>query len=216
MSYYVLTDGHGSYIRRDNYSLKYVPVRNSTMAEKFDQRVKAANVLKNAIPKKIRSQYSILELSEGQTNEVHPSQLKELEKRQNDKNKIVKLIAARPIPNDQNDKWRSGLSDLVEFISDAETRKKELVSQLSEVDKEITDINHYIEFGKFNAYQGWLAFSMLRNSLRKRRKIKDELRVIVELGSCKITSGMLADINKAITELGNRKYVPRVLKELFE
>ena len=90
------------------------------------------------------------------------------------------------------------------------------MQKLSEVDKEISDINHYIEFGKFNAYQGWLAFNMLRHRLRKRRKIKNELLVIQQLGDSKITSSMLQAIKKSIAEMDNRKYIPRVLNELFE
>ena len=66
------------------------------------------------------------------------------------------------------------------------------------------------------AYRGWLAFNMLRHRLKKRRKIKDELQVLQQLGECKITSSMLVDIKNAISELGNRQYVPRVLTALFE
>ena len=43
------------------------------------------------------------------------------------------------------------------------------------------------EFGKFNAYQSWLAFSMLQNRLRMRRRNKDELQAIQQLGESKIT-----------------------------
>ena len=128
----------------------------------------------------------------------------------------MKTIASEKPAESQTEKWVSGAETLTEFVMDAEKRKEELVGLLSEVDKEISDINHYIEFGKFNAYQGWLAFTMLQNRLRKRRKIKDELSVINQLGECKITSDMMIDIKNAIAELGNRKYAPRVLTQLFD
>lgn len=213
MIFYVITDGHGSYIRKDEFSGKYVPVRNASFAERFEQRCKAANVLKNAIGKNIRSRYKVV----GAEEEMIPTMptVREINSL-NNKNQVVKTIASEEPAECQTEKWVSGAETLTEFIVDAEKRKEELVDLLSETDKEITDINHYIEFGKFNAYQGWLAFSMLQNRLRKRRKIKDELCVINQLGECKITSDMMIDIKNAIAKLGNRKYAPRVLTQLFD
>lgn len=213
MILYVISDGHGSYIRKDEFSGKYVPVRNYSLAEKFQQRAKAANILKNAISKNLRSRYNVIAIED----EVTPTTPTEKESNSpKTKDEIVKTIACEPIGENQSEKWTSGIESMTEFIMDAEKRKEEVVSQLSEVDKEITDINHYIEFGKFNAYQGWLAFNMLRQRLKKRRTIKDELLVLQQLGECKITSDMMIDIKKAVTELGNRKYAPRVLTQLFE
>ena len=213
MIFYVITDGHGSYIRKDEFSGKYVHVRNASFAERFEQRCKAANVLKNAIGKNIRSKYKVVDIEE----ETAPIRLtvREVNSTSN-KDQVVKTIASEKPAESQTEKWVSGAETLTEFVMDAEKRKEELVGLLSEVDKEISDINHYIEFGKFNAYQGWLAFTMLQNRLRKRRKIKDELSVINQLGECKITSDMMIDIKNAIAELGNRKYAPRVLTQLFD
>lgn len=209
----MISDGHGSYIRKDDFSGKYVPVRNISFAERFEQRCKAANVLKNAIGKNIRDRYKVVDIEEEMIS-TRPT-VREVNSI-NNKNQIAKTIANEEPAKCQTEKWVSGAESLTELIVDAEKRKEELVGLLSETDKEITDINHYIEFGKFNAYQGWLAFSMLQNRLRKRRKIKDELCVINQLGECKITSDMMIDIKNAIAELGNRKYAPRVLTQLFD
>lgn len=211
--FYVISDGHGSYIRKDEFSGKYVPVRNYSLAEKFQQRVKASNVLNNAIGKNLRSRYEVIEIEDKSTPAAPKA--KEANKPQI-KDDVVKTIACEPAGESQTGKWASGIDSMTEFIMDAEKRKEEVISQLSEVDKEITDINHYIEFGRFNAYQGWLAFNMLRNRLKKRRIIKDELLVLQQLGECKITSDMMIDIKNAVAELGNRKYVPRVLTQLFD
>ena len=213
MIFYVITDGHGSYIRKDEFSGKYVPVRNASFAERFEQRCKATNVLKNAIGKNIRSKYKVVDIEE-ETAPIRQT-VREVNS-SSSKDQVVKIIASEKPAESQTEKWVSGAETLTEFVMDAEKRKEELVGLLSEVDKEITDINHYIEFGRFNAYQGWLAFTMLQNRLRKRRKIKDELSVINQLGECKITSDMMIDIKNAIAELGNRKYAPRVLTQLFD
>lgn len=213
MVFYLITDGNGSYIRKDEFSGKYVPIRSYSMAERFEQRYKAINVLHNAIGKNIRNRYKVIDIEEGVLSPK--SEVSNVNKVRHGE-KIAKALSEEKQTESQTEKWASGAKALTEFVMDAEKRKEELAGQLSEVDKEISDINHYIEFGNFNAYQGWLAFSMLQNRLRKRRKIKDELQVIQQLGESKITLSMLDGINKAVSDLSNRKYVPRVLTELFE
>lgn len=211
--FYMITDGHGSYIRKDEFSGKYVPVRSYALADRFEQRCKAVNVLNNAIGKNIRNRYKVIDIEEGMPS---PKPQNNYSNKLHSKDKVAKAISEEATGDSQTEKWASGAKAFTEFVMDAEKRKEELTNLLSEVDKEISDVNHYIEFGKFNAYQGWLAFSMLQNRLRKRRKIKDELQVIQQLGESKITLSMLEGINKAVSELANRKYTPRVLNELFE
>lgn len=213
MARYYITDGHGSYIRKDNYSNKYVPIRNINMAEVFEQRSQAQNVLRNCIGKKLRRNYFIEEVGDA----VVPQPLKFNKiALKNDKDTVAKTISKEELKPDQTKKWADGAEELKTFLFDAEKRKNELVEDLRHVDREISDIEHYIEIGRFNAYQGWLAFSMLKGRLIKRRKIKDELNVIVRLKSCKVTSDTMIDINNAIKAYQNRQYKPRVLKELFD
>ena len=40
--------------------------------------------------------------------------------------------------------------------------------------------------------------------------------MLTQLGDCKIDSSMLVDITKAIEDMNNRIYTPRILTELFE
>lgn len=212
MIYYVIANESGYYIRKDEYSNKYVPIRNKNMAERWNQRAKAVNVLNNALSKTIRGSYKIIEIQENDEQSAKPDIQYYIKANES----VASAITSEVYEDDLTGKWSAGINSMAEFVMDAEQRKEVLVQKLSEVDKEISDINHYIEFGKFNAYQGWLAFSMLRHRLRKRRKIKNELQVIQQLGDSKITSSMLQAIKKSIAELDNRKYTPRVLSELFE
>ena len=69
---------------------------------------------------------------------------------------------------------------------DAEKRKDELTGYYAKQIKK-SQMLIIAEFGKFNAYQSWLAFSMLQNRLRMRRRNKDELQAIQQLGESKIT-----------------------------
>ena len=128
MIFYVITDGHGSYIRKDEFSGKYVPVRNASFAERFEQRCKAANVLKNAIGKNIRSKYKVVDIEE-ETAPIRPT-VREVNSTSN-KDQVVKTIASEKPAESQTEKWVSGAETLTEFVMDAEKRKEELVGLLS-------------------------------------------------------------------------------------
>lgn len=205
---YFLVDKSGQYYLRQNDNGDYIPVKNILFANSWNQQSKAKNVLDSCLNKNLRSRYKVIgiELKEEILPELKPIKPNEA---------LSISIAAEQIVDGETEKWVSSLDDMKTFIADSEVRKDELVSALSEVDKEITDIEHYIEFGKFNAYQGYLAFNMLKQRLMKRRKIKDELTVLQQIGECKITSDKIESIQQAIHNQNNRKYKPRVLSELF-
>lgn len=209
----MISDGKGTYIRKD-FAGRYSPVRNETLADSWDARHKAKNVLENQLNKNIRNKYHVIEIEVPETKRII---------NKHDENSVVyrietaKEISNEEIEDDQIDKWETGVDSLSSFVHDLEERKENLNNKLSDVDKEIIDIQHYIEFGgKFNAYEGWLAFSMLRHRLKKRRKIKDELYIVSQLSECKINSSMLSNIKEIIHELDDKVYTPRKLTNLFK
>lgn len=87
-----------------------------------------------------------------------------------------------------------------------------LNGELSRLNEEITDIEHYIEFSKLNVPDAYRAYKMLRDTLQERRQVKDTIRVVKELyDNCNVDK--LADVK---SELENRVYIPRRLSGLFE
>lgn len=198
IGYYALTDGNGSFIRHDKQSGKYVSVRSSKEAEQFDSVVKAESVLKNSISKSIRSNYSVQFFYTG--NEVNRDALDYNVTNGDSGTKCLEFA-------DWNDKV-SSIKDVLFLIS--EDHIKAISDELSKSDKMVNDIQHYIEFGNFNAYQGWRCFKALQESLRKRRKLKDEMAILSAIKSSNFPSA-----ENLIRGLGERKYCPRVLPELF-
>lgn len=97
-----------------------------------------------------------------------------------------------------------------ELSSLCELRTAAAVSRVSMSDKELTDVYHYIEFGKFNAAQGYNACRMLQDVLKKRRIAKNEAEAMLSLSS--VINGPL---KKAISNAPHKQYVPRVRKDLF-
>ena len=99
---------------------------------------------------------------------------------------------------------------------DALNRKEELKIELSTVDKELSDIYHYIELRNLNAAQGYKIYKMIRDRRIKRRAIKNELAVLSIILGKKISDTTMDEIRKNIEGMDNRKYEPRVLSQLFD
>lgn len=91
-----------------------------------------------------------------------------------------------------------------------------LLDMESEVDKEICDIMHFIEFNNFSASDGYKLCKALKDLRLRRRKIKNELELINIINTQSLNNVASGQTNKAIDSLDNKKYAPRVLQELFE
>lgn len=210
----MLTDGHGLYLRRDA-SGNFIPVKSKELADVWEKRNKASNVLANCVNKNFRDRYKVVEIEEDTTPKKAAKGKIKVTVKPHDN--AAMHIGNEAIEENKICDLTENIESFVDFVQSTEQRKETLLSALSDVDKEISDINHYIELGdSFNAYQGWLAFNMLRNRLKKRRKIKDELYILTQLGECKVNSAMLEDIKNSIGNLDSREYKPRILNELFE
>lgn len=204
MSAYIITDGKGSYIHKDSGSGKYVPIKNIKKATRWDNISKANSVLHNCIPKNFRNDYCVLFLN---TDKI-------IEKSNLDS--VCNKISSDDATDSNIDNLISQIKSIIEVVPNAETRKQELNENLSIIDKKISDIEHYIEFGKFNAYQGWLCFKSLQSLLHKRRNLKNELQVIRLLSKHHLDKESLSDLSEMISNIQNNKiYTPRVLSELF-
>ena len=202
MGVYVLTDGKGSYIRKDNSTGRYVPIRSFKQAQRWSNQIKACSVLKNSLTKSIRDNYAVQFID---TKNI-------IEK--NDMSK-PKELCSRAIDDDNIDSWLNKVNTIINVLNSSDIRKDELTAKLSEIDKEIVDIHHYIEFGKFNCYQGWMCFKMLQNTLQQRRKYKNEITVLNLIKQCKFDKSSLETLPTTIADIQNKCYRPRAFPELF-
>lgn len=215
MSHYMITDGE-RYIRLDATGA-YVPIKSKALGMVWEQRCKAKNILENCISKNFRKRYRIEEIADNIVESKQDTKKQEDKKEQICAvNNSVVINIANQVNDDNIDKLKKDISGITEFVQSAEQRREELILKLSDVDQEISDINHYIELRKLNCYQGWLAYNMLRNRLIKRRKIKDELSILFKLEDCKVNSEMISEMKTQFDALETREYKPRKLKELFE
>lgn len=201
MSQYVITDGDRFIYR--NQSGKYVPTPSEMMADIYSKK-QAEAIYNNSISKALKSVFYV-EKYDKEPEGV--KQVSQIDIRNNTEN-------AATMENIQI--WLDKLSNLNGIESDAQKRKDELCQKLSSVDKELSDIHHYIEFCNLNAAQGYKAYKMIKERRAKRRTIKNELVVVNMILSKNLGDSIVKDIEDAIHKLDNRQYEPRILNELFD
>lgn len=113
----------------------------------------------------------------------------------------------------------SSYVNLVEDLKDALTTlsnqcvrlresKERLLKQLSECDKKLTDLDHFIEFYSLSASEGYKISKMRKDILLDRRDIKNKLRQI-DIGE------NIAGIADDFECIKDKKYTPRILTDLF-
>ena len=108
------------------------------------------------------------------------------------------------------------ISDISDFIRILEMKRDYLNSMLSVVDQEIVDIEHAAEFYTLNASKGYKLYKMLHDCRVRRREYKNELQKITYILNVYPSHQKLIDLDKQIAGIEERKYKPRVLKELFQ
>lgn len=120
------------------------------------------------------------------------------------------------------EEFQTQLEATRDFLNQIPEQLSYWLDQLSQIDQEKSDIEHYIELGKFNASQGFMAMKELQDVLLKRRQIKDMVSVLQtikpKLASQTKNIGQLNsavdDVRKYCSHKDNRKYTLRKRFEL--
>lgn len=200
MAQYVITDGT-RWIMRDRKG-KYVPTSCEALADIFTNK-QATGIFQSNLSKALKSVFRVQKIDEP------PKLIKQISQETVQEN-TEKVSTAENIQ-----RWINKIDGLNGLATEALHRKDELVQQLSKVDQELSDVNHYIEFCNLNAAQGYKAYKMIKDRRIKRRSIKNELQVVDIILSKKICETATDEIQKAIAGMDQRTYEPRVLNELF-
>ena len=200
MAQYVITDGT-RWIMRDRKG-KYVPTSCEALADVFTNK-QATGIFQSNLSKALKSVFRVQKIDEP------PKLIKQISQETVQEN-TEKVSTAENVQ-----RWIDKIEGLNGLATEALHRKDELVQQLSKVDQELSDVNHYIEFCNLNAAQGYKAYKMIKDRRIKRRSIKNELQVVDIILSKKICETATDEIQKAIAGMDQRTYEPRGLNELF-
>ena len=83
-----------------------------------------------------------------------------------------------------------------------------LLKMLSDIDKQLSDMDHFIEFNKFSASRGYKMLAMRQQKLKQRRDIKDSIFIYQQFISITDQS-KISNAISSIEGLGGRSYAPR-------
>ena len=123
-------------------------------------------------------------------------------------------IKGEYIPCDNITRWIERFGECEDIADEAKQREKELSNQLSNIDKEISDILHEIEFkDKFDLFWGWKASKKIQSKRKERREIKDEMNIINNILSKNISNISRKNIKKIVSNLSKRSYSYRVMED---
>lgn len=175
----------------------YIPVKNKEDAKRFSTKSNAQNMLQSSVPKILKRTYNW--------------NLEEIKEPGDSTTKVN----AQHTYVDVND-LKATINDLSSKLSTLQGNKDWLLEEESNLDKQISDILHFLEFNTFSACEGYKLCKALKELRLKRREVKNELEIISIINNHNCIHIANGNTNKAISGIENKQYAPRVLTELFE
>lgn len=113
------------------------------------------------------------------------------------------------------DDLRESINSLSEKFTALKGNKEWLFDEESNIDKQISDILHYIEFYNFSASDGYKLCKALKELRLRRRDVKNKIELISIISTHTCNNIANGNTNKAIDNLSKKQYTPRVLNDLF-
>ena len=115
--------------------------------------------------------------------------------------------------------WEELLSNLCYMSSHMDEYQNNLNQMLSDVDKEICDLMHYLEFSDLDNGEMLKVAEMLKERRKHRRQIKDEMEKTALMKDMFLDSTFGTKVQQSLDvmeRMKTRQYTPRRLSELFE
>ena len=98
------------------------------------------------------------------------------------------------------------VKQFIDIVVDSADREQDLKDALSNVDRQLSDIEHFIEFTDLNARDGFKIYSKMKHLRRYRRDIKYRLKILDSINSQNIDPEVL---KRMVSYFKNLTYQPR-------
>lgn len=199
----------------DNKSNVYIGNGNKPTVTKilkqariFNSYEKAVSFISN-LPKtlKVNKLWEVQEVTINSQGDIKLKNLKELLSL-NIKHYDNELV---DLNNDYYDDLKNLLTELLKLRNDL----SDLENQQHIIELKINDYQHYIEFNKLNACEGYCAYDEMKKLYMNRRQIKNNINKIKLLLKLFNDDVDLESLDRKFKEIDNQKYSPRILFELF-
>lgn len=102
----------------------------------------------------------------------------------------------------------SVIQDFADIVTYSAENEEELLSVLRTLDRQLSDIQHYIEFTDLSGVDGFRIYKKMQGILQRRRQVKYHLKITKEINSQSIDPEVL---KKIITYFKDTSYRPREL-----
>lgn len=217
---YYITDG--TKFIKQAINNQYKLVSNISIADVWDNLNVAKAVLENSIPKVWRSGFFVARLKDGEldkcshTSEEKRERRNELTSANNEKREFSLNLYS--FDDDLAvQKLVSGFNAINEMLIETENLRPRLENELATLEFMLEDLKHYRlrkRLGTVNSYR----FKELGDKIvAKRASIKNQLEILRKINQYRDSlTNPIKDICKTIDGVQNRKYIPRVLVDLFE
>lgn len=194
---FIIENKKGGYI--SSLHNKFTVTGNLAKAQIFSTQTKANNVI-NSLPRTIRNTEFYVSYidNKGNISEVKPE-------------KTFVVTNTFSGTSEKITKIKNIISELCDCGADICVKELSLKERLSEIEKELVDIDHRIEFYPLSAYDGYKMSKMRKDRLEERRVIKDSLREISIIKDIKGDEAF-----KRLKDMEIKKYTPRALVDIFE
>lgn len=136
------------------------------------------------------------------------------EEEQKEKSKIefVKVMEVKNYEvSDNVSRWVVKAKEINGVTQEAKERGKELNKELSNVDKALCDLRHFMEENRLNACDGFKMYQKEHNLMRQRRAIKDEMAIVNNIARKMPQEDLASQIQSKVNNLTSRKYMARIL-----
>ncbi len=114
--------------------------------------------------------------------------------------------------------WEEILSNLCYMSSHMDEYQTNLNQMLSDVDKEICDLMHYLEFSDLDSSEMLRVAEMLKERRQRRRQIKDEMEKTALMKDTFLDGAFGTKVQQSLDvmeRMKTRQYTPRKLLDLF-
>lgn len=190
---YVIANNKG-FIKKGQYNNQILIVEDINVASKF-KRYEAENVIETLATDNSFTDLQIKFAVKFKDSIILDEDLNEHIKSENYSDTVINAIDA--------------------LRDDLKLRNAYLLSILSEIDLEISDIQHAAEFYKLNLVKGYKLYKLLHDTLLKRREIKNEIDKVDLILNTNVNNALSGKVDELLLNVNNKKYNPRVLKHLF-
>lgn len=198
---YVITDGK-KFVQKDFRGI-YKQTSSCGLADIYETEESATKVLKNSIPRSWRTTYYVAELINGELCQCS------LPKPKVEKGEGAGVYKLNYFKDSSVDiEWCHGFRELDGIFKKAANRANALAKELVEVEKDVKNAYHDIEFSNLNAREGYKAYRNFREILRKRRRLKNESRIVNAINANHAASTLIENIIKEINFCDKQEYKP--------